>query len=104
MLGADQDSPLFYCPGARDWRQPNTIFTMSKLTAFAGYLEDTVSEGTVSLLQLKSDVNDVFLTHVLLHDDHSEWSQEYRERIHILWVSIQAVIDQIALVQLATEE
>ena len=66
-------------------------------TAFKSYLEDTVQEGVPSLLRLKSDVNEVFMTHVLLHDDNSEWSQEYRERIHILWFSIQDLIDYYAL-------
>lgn len=66
-------------------------------TAFKSYLEDTAQEGVSSLLRLKSDVNEVFMTHVLLYDDNSEWSQEYRERIHILWFAIQDTIDFLAL-------
>ena len=92
------DSPLFAFLPAPGIGVCLKISIMSNnQTAFKSYLEDTAQEGVPSLLRLKSDVNEVFMTHVLLHDDNSEWSQEYRERIHILWFSIQDMIDFYAL-------
>lgn len=70
---------------------------MSSLTTYLDALSDTVAEGTVSMLTMKSDVNDVFMTYVLLHDHGCTWPQEYRERIYALWMGINATIDELAL-------